>query len=262
MVVRSTGGDVELLSAATSICVGNTAFGAYKWGKLSFRTSVGMEVKPKDGPYPLDASLTAEAEDGSLHGRQTTHPVEIEAHHISCVYALGGRSPGLPGVTSQFNVQVESHIWWHGGWQLHVHHYHAHQPSRLILGGYSLAADDPAALHEEESFPFVRAKNDIHSTALQALSGFTEAGCRLTLTAEKPRAHTLAPNSLDLFFQTSWICGEGCLVALTWVGPMEETPQPWTVKNSSAGCLSLTNQNGERWDICHEAIPSFAPRFL
>ncbi len=75
MVIRSVRGEVELLNAASSICGGNTTFGAYKWGKLSYRTGIGMEVKPKDGPYPLDASLTAEAADGALFGRQSSSSV-------------------------------------------------------------------------------------------------------------------------------------------------------------------------------------------
>jgi len=249
MVIRGNDGEVELLNAATSICGGNTAFGAYKWGKLSYRTGVGLEVKPKDGLYPLDASLTAEAQDGTLFGRQTTHPAEIEGHHISSVYALGDRF-------SQFNVQAESHIWWHGGWQLHVHHYCSHQPARLILGAYSLAAHEPEALSGRGDYPFNIASNGVQAVALQSLCGFAEAGSRLTLGAEKPRAHIFAPNSLNLFLQTDWVAGDGCLMALICVGPAEVTPQPWNVENSSAGRLSLTHPNGDTWDIYHEAIPA------
>ena len=249
MVVRSVDGEVELLTAATSICGGNTAFGAFKWGKLSYRTAIGLEVRPKDGLYPLDASLTAEAADGTLFGRQPTHPGEIEAHHIQSVYALGDRF-------SQFNVQVESHIWWHGGWQLHVHRYNAHQPSRLILGAYSLAADDLADLRVEGEFPFVRASGPQHAVALQALGGFAETGRRVTDAGVQPRVHTLAPNSLNLFLQTGWVRGEGCATALLWVGPAEEVPQVWAVETSSAGHLSLVAQDGEGWNICHEAIPA------
>ncbi len=118
----------------------------------AFGTGIGFEVRAKDGDYPLDASLTAEAQDGALHGRQTTSPGEIESRHISFIYALGERF-------SQFHVRVESHLWWREGWQLHVHHYRAHQPSRLILGAYSLAAYQQERLQPQGNFPFVRAEN-------------------------------------------------------------------------------------------------------
>ncbi len=256
MVVRSVRGEVELLNAASSICGGNTAFGAYKWGKLSYRTGIGMEVKPKDGPYPLDASLTAEAADGTLFGRQSSHPFEVEDDHISSVYALGDRF-------SQFNAQVESHLWWRGGWQLHLHCYHVHQSTRLILGAYSLSASDASLLHQagdltSGDLTLAQAQGETHATALQAVLGFSSLGHRFA-TGDL-RAHILAPHSLTLFLQTDWLDGEGDLLALSWAGPKEEKIVPWTIRESAAGCLALANATGETWEIRHPAIPSIGQR--
>ena len=246
MVVRSVNGEVELLTSASSICGGNTAFGAYKWGKLSFRTGVGLEVKPKDGPYPLDAALTAEGKDGTLFGRQSTHPLEIEADHISSAYALGDRF-------SQFNTQVESHLWWRGGWQLHLHRYQAHQPSRLILGAYSLSAEDASLLREQGDLSFLQAHNGAHSVAMQPLLGFDCASRRFS-TGDL-RSHILAPHSLTLLLQADWVEGEGNLMALTWVGAAGEEVAPWTIHESAVGSLCLTCASGKIWEIRHPALP-------
>lgn len=248
MVVRSKSGEVELLNAASSICGGNTAFGAYKWGKLSFRTGVGLEVKPKDGRYPLDASLTGEAADGTLFGRQSTHPLEIQDDHISSVYALGDRF-------SQFNAQIESHLWWQGGWQLHLHRYRVHQPTRLILGAYSLSSTEASSLREEGDFPFTQACGETHSTALQALHGFSATSRRFA-TGDL-RAHILSPHSLTILLQTEMLEGEGQLLALTWVGAPGIKVAPWTIRKSDRGFLCLFHEDKKTWEIYHPALPVF-----
>ena len=249
MVIRSDQGEVELLNAASSICGGNTAFGAYKWGKLSFRTGVGLEVKPKDGLYPLDASLTAEAADGTLYGRQSTHPWEIEDDHISSVYALGDRF-------SQFNVQVESHLWWHGGWQLHLHRYRAHQPARLILGAYSISSSDASSLQEDGAFPQSQARGESYTAALHSLHGFSSIGRRFA-TGDL-RAHILAPHSLTIYLQTEVLEGEGDLLALSWVGTNAMNVNPWTVARSAQGALTLVQAGGEKWSIQYPALPALS----
>ncbi len=248
MVVRAVDGEVELFNGASSICGGNTAFGPYKWGKLSYRTGTGLEVQPRDGLYPLDASLTAEAADGGLFGRQATHPLEASDHHISFAFALGDRF-------SQFSVQVESHLWWRGGWQLHMHRCRAHQPARLILGAHSLASADASALAEERRFPLVQARNGTHRTALQSLHGFSGSGRRFA-TGDL-RAHILAPHSLTVFLQTEFLEGACDLLALSWTGSRAAEGDPWTVARSGEGFLCLAGRNGEIWMIHHEALPVF-----
>lgn len=244
MVVRGHAGEVEVLNAATSICGGNTAFGAHKWGRLSFRTGIGWEVKPKDGPQPLDAALSAESKDGTVHGRQPTHPIEVSDDHIASVYALGDRF-------SQFNVQVESHLWWRGGWQLHCHKIRAWQPARLILGAYSVAAEDVDALGMEDEFPFAMAENGDTMTAVQALAGFQSCDARLT-TASR-RVHICAPNSLCLSLQTDWLEGEAVLLALTYAGP--GPVHAWQVTKSESGRLILADSTGAVWKVEHDILP-------
>lgn len=249
MVVRCHSGEVELLNAATSISGTNTAFGAHKWGRLSFRTGIGWEAKRPDGLPPVDAALSAEARDGTIFGRQSTHPLEVEADHIASVYALGERF-------SQFNVQAESRIWWNGGWQLHLHRTRAWQPTRLLLGGYSLAAESVAALAEDGVFPFVCATNGDTSVALQALAGFAAVGRRLTVGDAKSRVHICAPHSLSLTLQTEWLEGERDLLALTYAGNASSEVEPWTVGHSAPGLLVLAGSPGKTWRIEHESLPA------
>lgn len=251
MVVRSHAGEVEMLNAATSISGTNTAFGAHKWGRLSFRTGVGWEVKRADGLQPLDASLTAETRDGAIFGRQATHPLEVEDDHISSMYTLGDR-------LSQFNVQTESHIWWNGGWQLHLHRCRAWQPSRLMLGSYSLATADPLALREDGSFPFLSATNGNFVVALQALAGFVDFGSRRTTGEAGGRVHISAPNSLSLYLRTPWFEGECDLLALVYTGTGATRPGPWAILQCGAGRLELQNAAGETWRIEHESLPALA----
>lgn len=251
MVVRSHEGEVELLNAATSISGTNTAFGAHKWGRLSFRTGVGWEVKRPDRLQPLDAALTAETRDGVIFGRQATHPLEVEVDRISCMYTLGDRF-------SQFNVQVESRIWWNGGWQLHFHRCRPWQPARLALGAYSLAAAEASALREEGAFPFAAATNGESVVALQALAGFTDSALRVTAGCEQERVHIYARNSLSLYLRTGWLEGECELLALAYVGSGPACPEPWVVLHSCKGRLELQNAAGEVWRIEHESLPALA----
>ena len=59
LIFRGVGGEVELLNAGTEICAGNRdRFGAYKWGKLAYRTGVGFCLGDPDH-YSLDGGLTA-----------------------------------------------------------------------------------------------------------------------------------------------------------------------------------------------------------
>jgi hypothetical protein len=249
MVVRSHAGEVEMLNAATSIAGCNTAFGTHKWGRLSFRTGVGWEVKRPDGFQPLDSALTAEGRDGAIFGRQATHPLDVEDDHIASLYALGDRF-------SQFNVQAESHIWWRGGWQLHLHRCRAWQPARLMLGGYSLAATEVSELREGGSFPFVSATNSESTVALQSLGGFANVGRRFTPGTSKERVHICGPNSLSLYLRTEWTDGPCDLLALSYTGSGSECPEAWEIAHSHAGLLELRNATGEIWHIEHESLPA------
>ena len=131
LAVRSHEGDIEVFNNATGICVGNTKFGTFKWGKLSYRSGFGFEIGANENRYPLDAALTAEFANGTISGRHQCQPISMQEDGCGSTYGLGDR-------LSQNHVSVESRLWWKGGWQLHWHHVVAAQPALLRLGTYSL----------------------------------------------------------------------------------------------------------------------------
>ena len=237
LVVRGVGDEVELLNAGTAISSSNTVFGPYKWGKLSYRTGVGFEVQPPESPYPIDSSLTAQTEDGKLHGRQATRALAVKSDHLAFAYPLGEAA------------KIETHLWWNGPWQLHLHRYKISQPCRLVLGGQSLSSAKEEDLKEKSSFPTLSWKNQTHQAVLQSLHGFVKAGTRRTAGGQQPRTHLYAPNSVTLFLQTDSLSSEGWLAALHAVAPLSTPLGRWDLTGSQAGCWSLKNQKGEIWKI-------------
>src|SRR5262249_48074600 len=110
LVVRSHAGEVEVLNNANGITVSNLKFGAWKWGKLSFRSGVGGEVPSVESRAPADAALTAEFRDSSVFGRHQCQPLAVTTTHCGSVYGLGDRF-------RQNQVSVETRLWWKAGWQ-------------------------------------------------------------------------------------------------------------------------------------------------
>lgn len=247
LVVRGDAGEVELLNAGVAICGGNTGFGVYKWGRLSVRTGLGWETPGPDGRPPWDALLAAEVRDGTVFIRHSTHPLAVERDHMACVYSLGDRF-------SHCSVQVETHLWWRAGWHLHLHRCRAWQPARLILGGYSLAADRAESLAVDGAFPFVVGENGTWFVGLQAVAGFCRSDCRTAGSGGHPRTHLSGPCSMTLALTTDWIDGAVDLVALTTVG--KRKPVPWTLIASAPGELTLESASGETWTVRHPALPS------
>jgi hypothetical protein len=244
LVVRSIKGEIELLNAGTAISTSNTVFGPYKWGKLSYRTGVGFDVQTPNGLYPIDSSLTAQMDDGSLHGRQQTHSLAVEKDHLACSYPLGD------------SVEIETHFWWNGPWQLHLHRYKVKQPCRLLLGGQSLSAKDTEDLKEKSSFPTLSWKNSTHHVVLQSLQGFAKAGSRRSISEKEPRTHLYARNSVTLFLETYPLSGDGWLVALHAVAPTSTNLGRWELSETKAGNWSLKNQKGELWTVQHPSLPT------
>jgi hypothetical protein len=243
-VVRGIGGEIELLNAGTAISKSNTVFGPYKWGKLSYRTGVGFDVQLPDGLYPIDSSLTAQMDDGSLHGRQQTRSLAIEKDHLACSYPLGDY------------VEIETHLWWNGPWQLHLHRYKIGKKCRLLLGGQSLSAKDTEDLKEKSSFPTLSWKNSTHHVVLQSLQDFAKAGSRRNISEKEPRTHLYARNSVTLFLETDSLSGDGWLAALHAVAPAYTPLGRWELTESQAGNWALKNQKGESWTIRHPSLPA------
>lgn len=247
LVVRSHEGEVEVLNNANGICVGNTKFGTWKWGKLSFRSGIGGEIAPSEKHYPLDAALTAEFSDGTIFGRHQCQPEVVSAEHCASVYGLGDRF-------GQNQVTVESRLWWKGGWQFHWHHIVAHQKSRLRLGSYSLPLFEAAATRIQINEQFGFALDSRNAVAIQALLGFERV--RRQDSHPDVRTHLLAWHSLVLIVETGWIVGEHDLVALTWVGKPVEPVQPWAIATTAPGNLMLKHSHLGEWKIAHPDLPA------
>lgn len=224
MVVRSVGEEVELFNAESGICPGNTGFGTYKWGKTSYRTGVGFEVQSSDGEFPRDAALTAESETGVVYGRHSTHALKCADDEVAMAYVLGDKA-------SLFAVQLETRVWWCGGWQLQLHKYDAHQRARLTVGGYSLPRDDPN-----------------HFVNLQAVSGWATSGN--VAHSEGNRTHLLAESSSYPILQTDWVEGEGMLVCLSYCGTK---PAPkWNVVSCDETGVLLKAADESVWEVSFE----------
>jgi hypothetical protein len=246
LVVRSHGGEVEVLNNANGICVSNVKFGTWKWGKLSYRSGFGFEIAPAEDKYPLDAALTADFGGGAIHGRHQCQPVVVEAGHCASVYGLGDRF-------SQNHVNVETHIWWKGGWQLHWHQVVAHQPAILRLGTYSLPLHNAAHGGVKLSQAFSSALNSELGVAIQPLLGFA----RVTSHESDPnkRTHLLTWHSLIITAETERIEGEHDLAAIVWAGRATKGPEPWTVAASQCGKLALRHPSLGEWGISQPGFP-------
>jgi sugar phosphate isomerase/epimerase len=246
LVVRSHAGEVEVLNNAHGITVGNLKFGAWKWGKLSFRSGVGGEIPPAENLAPLDAALTAEFRDGSVCGRHQCQPIVVSPAHCASAYGLGDRF-------SQNHVSVETRLWWKAGWQLHWHYIQPYQAARLRLGTFSLPLSDPDAAEVELADTFGSARAGERGVAVQSLRGFDllhrqDSNPRL-------RTHLLTWHSLVLLAETGWVTGEHDLLALTWVGKLSDEALPWSVFSSEPGRLALRHSLLGSWIIESPGLP-------
>jgi hypothetical protein len=243
LLVRGTGGAIELANAGTAVCAKNTIFGPYKWGKLGYRTGTGFEVQAPGTDYPIDAALTAQSADGTLHGRQATRALAVEAGHLACAYALGS------------GVEIETHLWWNGPWQLQLHKYRLQNPCRLLLGGQSLAAEEESELVASGKFPRLAWCNRTHHAVLQAVHGFESSASRQVARGKNPRTHIYAANSLTPYLQTATIEGEGWLAALHGNSPVSGELAGWEVSATQAGAWTLRSNGAADWIIRHPALP-------
>ena len=249
LVVRSHDGEVEVLNNANGISVGNIPFGTWKWGKLSFRSGVGGEIAPSAGRYPLDAALTAEFVTGSIYGRHQCQPVAVTADHCASVYGLGDRY-------SQNHASVETHLWWKGGWQFQWHRVVAYQPAVFRLGTYSLPLKDAAHRELAIAAGFAHANTAELGVAIQPLLGFQHI--KAHESDPERRTHILTWHSLVLAAETEKIVGEQHLMALVWVGRMDEERAPWKVQSSSKGKLTLHHPALGEWHLTHAELPALS----
>ena len=136
-------------------------------------------------------------------------------------YVLGDK-------VTEFGVQVESHIWWRGGWQLQLHQVHAHQTARLTVGGYSLPTDEQT-----------------HFVELQAVSGWETSD---TIShAGAGRTHLLAKSSEYPVLQTEWFKGEKTLICLSYCG--KKVSKHWKLDSLRESGIVLKSESGDAWEV-------------
>jgi hypothetical protein len=247
LVVRATGGAVELFNGGTNISPGNTGFGPWKWGKWSYRTGAGFELGESEGCYPGDAALTAVTMDGMVHGRHGTYCLEATASHMAFTCGLGG-------VRSPHNIQTESHLWWRGGWVLHFHQVDTRQPTRFQLGTHSLSSGTPEQLTVREEEQICHAANDSLHVGIASLHGFPRTFARRHGGDQGPRTHINSPHSIYLVLETDWLESTACLAAVIWVG-RSEPAHPWRLALAENGRWVLSNPAEEQdWIIENDAL--------
>ncbi len=254
LITRATEGDVEIINAGSQIASVNTRFGPYKWGNLSYRSGFGFLIGVDKNHCPVDGGLTAENQkDDFVYGRHYTAPIAVENDHMACLYSLGQKF-------EQFQVSVETHMWWKAGWQLVLHQFISKQPAVLRHGGYALSSDSP------DSFQVVRTQNDYVLTmtgergvALQSIYGYGGFGCFERLReSDGPRQHIQAPfHSLAVL--ESEVGGEsGVLVCLSWAGSTREEGMPWKVESLDSGNWHFSHPVLGDWLIRDEVLPALA----
>ena len=221
-VVRCVDGDIELLNSENAINPGNTRFGPYKWGKTSYRTGVGLEVQSASGEYPRDAGLCAEATDGTIYGRQSTHMIKCTEDESAMLYVLGHKA-------THFSVQVETHVWFRGGWQLQLHKVNALQPAKLTVGGQSLPVGD-----------------EVYSVVLQNVSGWE--GTDVIRHDAADRTHITAESSEYPILKCD-VDGEATLICLAYCG--RGTPAPWKKESLDESGIVLKNDDS-KWEVSFE----------
>jgi len=241
-VVRSNAGEVELLNAGTSINASNRRFGTAKYGKFSVRTGVGQLTQTEHSDYPPDCALTATLSNGTVYGRHTTHAVDVESDHMTCVYSLGEK-------TGQHNLRVETSIWWRGGWQLHLHSVHCPEAATIRLGTYALGADQTDDIRRNMEADFAWAENRTHRVAVQPLRGFDRIATHTTPGSDGQRLHILAPCSLTLELVAELTPGTHRLAALVWVGDATSEPGKWTAGECADGHWVLNHDRQGEWRI-------------
>jgi len=251
LIVRSTGGEVEIINLGSQIASCNIRFGIWKWGKLSYRSGLGFLITHDAEKYPLDAGLTAANEDESLVlGRHYTAPVEVKKDKMSCLYSLGHKS-------EQSQISVETHMWWKAGWQLILHRYISHQPATLRHGSYALACNKPNSFKEDrEGDQFIRVWTNERGVALQSLIGFETFGSN-----DRPdedaglRVHIQAPFHAMRYLERRVDSESGYLACLSWAGKDVYESSPWKVIAMNSGVWELEHESLGSWTIEDESLP-------
>lgn len=251
LVVRSAGGEVELLNAGSQISPTNLRYGAWKWSKTAYRTGTSFTCAfPAQTNWSPDSALTLQLADGRVFGRHSTVALELADTHLACSWALGY-------APEQINVAVDTVVWWRAGWLLQLHRFDARQPVALRLGGYALPLAAPAC-HRASTSATLAAWDAAHThgTALQPLHGFEATEWDARLDDAAPRAHLAAPYHVTPLAVRRRAAGEGVLAALVWAGSSASESAPWTLVAADAGAWQLDHPQLGSWRLRHAALPA------
>lgn len=249
LVVRSTGGAVEIINAGSQISNLMLRYGAWKWSKTAYRTGVSFTCAfPNQTNWSVDSALTVKLDDGAVYGRHSTVAVELDEHHVLYSTNLGFK-------TNKASTSVESVVWWKAGWILQLHTYDARQPVVLRLGGYALPLAEAHALLSDPGPVLSAWSGDDRGTVLQALTASTpEWDTRLD--DAKPRAHVAGPYHATPVARTPRVNGAGVVAALAWTGTDRAESAPWKIVSTAAGEWHFTHPKLGLWKISHWALPS------
>lgn len=253
LVVRSVGGEVELLNAGSQVSHTNLRYGAWKWSKTAYRTGTGFTCAfPAPTNWSPDSALTLQLPDGRTFGRHATIATELAADHLACSWALGY-------APEQINVGVDTLIFWRAGWLLQLHRYDSRQPVALRLGGYALPLAQPEATRSTAASHLAAWDAAHHrGTVLQSLHGFDSADWDARLDEATPRAHLSAPYHIAPLAICRRAEGENFLAALTWTGTDAAQAAPWKLLSAAASAWSLAHPQLGPWELRHPLLPAFA----
>lgn len=251
LIVRTIGGESEIINVGSQIASTNIRFGTWKWGRLSYRSSIGFLITRNPDHYPLDAGLTATNPSGSLIlGRHYTAPVKVADDSMACLYSLGHK-------TEQSQISIETRMWWKSGWQLIVHRYISHQESVLRHGSYALSVDDPSGivLHEGEA-QFASVFSSGKGIALQGIAGFDKLDTHDRLSDDKGmREHIQGPYHTVRLLEKKVGHEHGYLACLSWAGSEKPESVAWKPIKLAQGCWELSHEFLGSWTIDDEALP-------
>ncbi|QXD22840.1 DUF2264 domain-containing protein [Opitutia bacterium ISCC 51] len=254
LIVRTVGGESEIINVGSQIASCNIRFGTWKWGKLSYCSSIGFLISRDPNQYPLDAGLTATNSSGNLIlGRHYTAPVKMEEDGMACLYSLGHK-------TEQSQVSVETRLWWKSGWQLILHRYISHQDCLLRHGTYALSVDEAGDLVENKIDDFyVSIFESGKGIAVQALHGFQGIFSHDRLSEEDgPREHIQGPFHVLRTLDRSVGREQGYLACLSWAGSNQSESIAWEVISLESGRWELEHCKLGAWVIEDESLPKLA----
>lgn len=251
LVLRSTGGEVELLNAGSQVSHTNLRYGAWKWSKTAYRTGTAFTyASPAPTNWSPDSALTLRLADGRVYGRHATVATELAEDHLGCSWALGY-------APDQINVGVSTLVWWRAGWLLQLHCYDARQPVALRLGGYALPLAHPDSVRS--STPALLSAWDPatgRGTVLQPLHGFDGTDWNVRLDHASPRTHLASPYHATPIAVCERANGEGWLAALVWTGGERREAEPWTIVSTAAHAWRLEHSLLGSWDVRHPLLPA------